>query len=68
MQRGNDTIFERPQEHRMSIGSVWTLSHICVDANYTVGDLMSVGTYVCPACKQFFKTKEELEAHAKTAH
>ena len=33
-----------------------------------LGDLMSVGTYVCPACKQFFKTKEELEAHAKSAH
>ncbi|MGP8071477.1 MAG: C2H2-type zinc finger protein [Candidatus Bathyarchaeia archaeon] len=29
---------------------------------------MSQGTYICPACKQFFKTKEELEAHAKTAH
>ncbi|MFI5449806.1 MAG: C2H2-type zinc finger protein [Candidatus Bathyarchaeia archaeon] len=29
---------------------------------------MSQGTYVCPACKQFFKTKEELETHAKTAH
>jgi uncharacterized C2H2 Zn-finger protein len=27
-----------------------------------------VGTYICPACKMFFKTKEELDAHVKLEH
>lgn len=27
-----------------------------------------VGTYICPACKQIFKTLQELRAHEKSAH
>ena len=27
-----------------------------------------VGTYICPACKIFFKTPEELRAHEAAAH
>lgn len=27
-----------------------------------------VGTYVCPECKKFFKTLEELRAHEAAAH
>jgi len=27
-----------------------------------------VGTYICPACKRFFDTLEELRAHEKSAH
>jgi hypothetical protein len=27
-----------------------------------------VGTYICPACKKFFKTLEELRAHEASVH
>jgi hypothetical protein len=32
----------------------------------TGSDLMSAGTYICPACKQLFETKEQVAAHEKT--
>jgi hypothetical protein len=59
---------------RNSVGLAGTLEFNLAPKSYMrkrellCGDMMSVGTYVCPACKQFFKTKEELETHAKTAH